>query len=352
MRRPLLAAAGIALLFSAVALPAAAAPLDPAKIVLPSAIGVDLAANTVTLPLHRGTARGRTVWYVLTDASDRAAASRLGILYAPLLANIGAGAQAASGSPDALVFSGGVDFTPQRSVALDAYGAVGDATPGSVGDAAYSPFVRAGEIVYNAPIVAAGEHPADVTTHADTLDRVVAIRTGADAQVTLLLARGYAHGKRIAYISTDASAAGPAAIERSTFAPLLAKAASGSRIPIYVFFDGSNGADGQGIAFSALHGGLTADATPANAASLGSPLNLPATFPGDPGDGYTPLWGVEPAIWTAAAVAGGSARRVTRIDEITDAAARGLITAPDGGPLGIAPISVNCPIVAFTETRP
>ena len=40
--------------------PAIAAPLPQANVVLSSAKSVDLAANTVTLPLHKGSAKGAT----------------------------------------------------------------------------------------------------------------------------------------------------------------------------------------------------------------------------------------------------------------------------------------------------
>jgi len=59
---------------SATLAPALATPLPRANVVWSSAIAVDLAANTVALPLHKGTARGSTVWYIITDASDAAAA--------------------------------------------------------------------------------------------------------------------------------------------------------------------------------------------------------------------------------------------------------------------------------------
>jgi hypothetical protein len=61
--------------------PAPATPLPRTNVVLASATSVDLEANTVTLPLHKGTAKGATVWYILTDASDSTAASKLGLLF-------------------------------------------------------------------------------------------------------------------------------------------------------------------------------------------------------------------------------------------------------------------------------
>ena len=60
-----------------------------------SAIQVDLSKESVRLPLYKGTADGKTVWYVLLDASDQGIAHDLGVNYAPKLANI------AIGNPDA-----------------------------------------------------------------------------------------------------------------------------------------------------------------------------------------------------------------------------------------------------------
>ena len=352
-------AALVAVLLAALApIATQAAPLDRAHVVLPSAIDVDLAANTVTLPLYRGSAHGKTAWYIKTDVSDRAAAKAEGLLYSPAIAAVGEGAQTVSGASSAFQFSGSVDFSPERVLKTGPDGAPTEAKPGSVGDADYSPFVHANgsNIVYNAPIVAAGDHPADVTHHTDTLDRVVAIDTRDPnrARVTLVLARGFTNGQPIAYISTDASDAGPAAIERSTYAPRLAKAGKGASIPIYVFFNGRTDAQGQGIPFAALTGKLGADADAGNASSLGSPLNIQATFPAaDNGpSGYSPLWSVAPAVWTAAALHDGKAHRIQTIAAVNDAASAGLITGPDGKPFGVVPIVVNCPVVAFATTRP
>lgn len=347
-----------AALLTAGAFPAGAAPLDRAHVVLPSAIAVDLAANTVTLPLFRGTAHGRPVWYVKTDVSDAAAARAQGLLYAPALASIGDGAQIASGDPSSFTFTGGVDFSPTRSLTIDAGGDVTAAKPGSVGDADYSPFVHAqgSNVVYNAPIVASGPHPSDVTRHTDTLDRVVAIdtRDPQHAEVTLALARGFTNGQPIAYISTDASDAGPAAIERSTYAPRLAKSGKNATVPIDVFFNGRTDAQGQGIAFAALTGKLAADANQQNASALGSPLNIQATFPAaDNGaSGYSPLWAVAPAFWTATAIKDGKARRIETLAGVADATSAGLVTGPGGKPFGVAGIVVNCPVVGFAATRP
>src|SRR5712664_1737552 len=54
-----------------------------------SAISIDAANETITLPLHKGlTAAGKTTWYVVIDSSSKADAAKRGINYAPRLANV------------------------------------------------------------------------------------------------------------------------------------------------------------------------------------------------------------------------------------------------------------------------
>jgi len=293
------------------------------------------------------------VWYIITDASDAAAASKLGVLYSPLLAGAGPAIATARGTIARLSYPGTVDFSPARSLKTDAEGNPTDAHPGSVGDADYSPLVRigAGGPVYNAPIVASGDTPHDIDGHTDVLDRVVGINTKNPdaATVTLVLARGFTNGESIAYISTDASAEGPAAIERSTYAPKL-KTVTGGTIPIDVLFNGVK----QGIPFAALHGDLGIDASAANASRPGSPLNVQATFPApnNAASGYSPLWGVYAAAWTKDATAAGKERILTSQADFQSAADAKALTAPDGKAFGPAGITVNCPVVAFAEKRP
>ena len=56
-----------------------------------SAIQVDLSKESVRLPLYKGRANGKTVWYVLLDASDQGIAHDLGVNYAPKLGNLAIG---------------------------------------------------------------------------------------------------------------------------------------------------------------------------------------------------------------------------------------------------------------------
>ena len=80
------------------------------------------------LPLYKGRADGKTVWYVLLDASDQGIAHDLGVNYAPKLGNIAIGCPECvqtvtldSPTPDqnkfgqAVVnFQGAPDFSPTR----------------------------------------------------------------------------------------------------------------------------------------------------------------------------------------------------------------------------------------------
>src|SRR5438309_2083691 len=77
-RRALLAGLACALGAGALAsVPAASAGGDGARQFISSA--VEHADHTATFPLYRGTSAGRTVWYVVLDASTSAAAQRYGV---------------------------------------------------------------------------------------------------------------------------------------------------------------------------------------------------------------------------------------------------------------------------------
>ena len=84
------------------------------KIFLPSAIKLDQKAKTVTLPLFRGTHNGDTVWYIVTESSNRDDAERRGVIWAPKLSNaLGTAAVQRVRRDNGVVnFSGTVDFEP------------------------------------------------------------------------------------------------------------------------------------------------------------------------------------------------------------------------------------------------
>jgi hypothetical protein len=350
--------------------------------VLKNVRNVDVKAGTVVVPIHRGVADGKTVWYIITDASDYGVAHDLNALYAPKLANMAIncpecvqtvtlGAPTGKFNNDAIVhFQGAPDFSPTRVYEPSATGFPPvKAAPGAVGDDRYSPFVRiaGSNVIYNMPIVATGDGPFDVVKHTNTHDRVIAIDTKQDddgPEVTMLLAHGFDSGEPIVYLSTEASDPGAASVERATYVPLLGHApfANGddnlgsARERIFVFVNGPTSADaGQGLMDLGLHGNLAADATQADVATLGSPLNVQGDFPSldDPrhANAYSPLWDVQLGVWTKNAAADGKNVRQTDENQILNLVGEGYLTGPGGVPYGSAFV-VNCPPVAFVDKRP
>jgi len=351
-------------------------------LVLKSARNVDVAASTVVIPIHRGIADGKTVWYILTDASDYGVAHDLNILYAPKLANMAIGCPecvqtAKLGKPTGkfnneaiLEFEDAPDFSPTRIYQPSGTGFPPvKAAPGAVGGPRYSPYVRidGSSIIYNMSIIATGDGPYDVTHHTNTADRVLAIDTKEDEdgpEATMLLAHGFDSGQPIVYLSTEASDPGAAAVERAIYVPLLGHApfANGddnlgsARERIFVFVNGPTSPDnGQGLMYLALNGNLDKDATLANSSTMGSPLNVQGDFPSldDPrhANAYSPLWDVQLGVWTASAASAGKNVRQTDENQILNLVGQGYLTGPGGAPYGSA-FDVNCPPVAYVDQRP
>jgi hypothetical protein len=326
--------------------PANAAPLPRANIVLPNTISADPDAGIVTLPLHRGTAHGTTVWYIVTDSSEKADAQRREAVFAPLLGSVGTGCSAcvrsATESHGAIAFPGAPNFGPKRSYVASATGFPPTAAvPGATASNGYTPFLRIGAAVVNAPIVATGDGPFDVRTHTNTEDRVVAIDS-AKKTVTLALVKGFFGGKRVVYLSTEASDLAAATVERATYVPAL-KAKSGI-VPIDVVANGSH----QGLAFVALHGNLSLPATTANVATLGSALDVLSTFPAGPtAAAYSPLWNVEVVAWKSPALAAHRDRVLTSLADVASVANE--TSGPGGKPVGPVGFVVNCPVIAVVD---
>ena len=358
--------------------------LPKSDFTIKSALRVDLYHNTGTLPLHKGTCNGQTVWYVITDASDPAVARDLGVNFAPRLDNlIGSPGQVQPVTTDKLplgrapvTFAGTPDFAPMRRLLPSDTGfpPMG-ASPGSMGDIHYSDFVRAGNdpVVYNAPIVATGDGPFDVTTHTNTQDRVMAIDTGK-MTVDLLVVRGFTDGEPVFYLSFGDSDAGSAVIERATFTPGLSTSPSpnggtdpskSARAALFTFVNGQTdkaSPPAQGLNHVIIDGHNAEDASLDNEGLMeslrlgGDARNVLENFPtlSDPKmrDQYTPLWDVHVAEWSKEAVAHGWNVAQMDANACRQLAKRGLITAPGGSPLGSANIVVNCPALAFTHDRP
>ncbi len=315
------------------------------KILVKSATELDAVAGTVTLPLYKGSFAGQPVWYVVTESSDETDALSRGVNWSPKLANtLGTPAvQTVTDLDGEAVFSGTVDFTPEPVlVPGPTIFPPTQASPGSTGDAAYSPLLTFGDgVVLNAP------HVANAT---GIHDKVVAIDFTRQT-VTVALTAGFYHGRSILYLSTDASDPVAATLESATFAPNM-NAAPGLA---------SNGADSARSSIVPIVNGETAPSPNRQgfiSAILGegSPLNVTIIHPRNRGKipTYSPLWDVHPAVWTDEAIDSGLRTLLTHHAKIAKAVERGLLVSggmgpanPDLGGLRAAGFIVNCPIIAI-----
>ena len=323
----------------------------------PGALNIDIAHETVTLPLHKGaTPDGRTVWYVITDSSDQADAKRRGVNYSNKMLNaLGTAAvqKVHYNYDDTLIFEGTVNFGLKHVLVPGPDGfPPSDFAPGAAGDAKYTPMVR---------IVAAGDkdNDKDDKVHGGLVLNApqVANETGKSGSVveidyprqtvTLNMLGGWVDGQFNLYLHTDSSSKLVAALEHSTYAPNL-DAAPGiandeppsSRAAIIPVVNGIRGDDNpmrQGLN-SALFG-------------EGDPFNISQEQPSDPVH-YTPIWDVTPVMWTDAAIAAGLRVQLHSQDEVrAEAQAGNLVSAlpgtPNAGLGGINAIGAisNCPLI-------
>src|SRR6266478_6455480 len=160
--------------------------------------------GTITLPLFKGAVNTRfglkPVWYIILDAGDKEEAERLGVNFSKKLHNAGDAARPATLRDDGtfLFESGLVDFSPNRQVQAGSKEKPfppSIAIAGSVGDADYSPLVRANGIVYDAPVIAAAVDDAigsyqravigiaDRACNRDTRGKRFFLRAGLDLPV-------------------------------------------------------------------------------------------------------------------------------------------------------------------------
>ncbi len=373
--------------------------LSRSKFTVASTVKVDLDNHSVRLPLHRGEFNGKTVWYILTDASDQGFADELGLNYAPKLGNAAVGCatcvqEVTLKASTENVFGEGVvqftgipDFSPTRILTAGPTGfPPAAATPGSVGDAKYSPFIRlAGtNVVYNAPILAVGDGPFDVDHHTNTADRVLAVHPSAKntgpaqfhgASVDLLFITGFDSGKPIVYLSTESDDPAAAVLERSTYVPALHQApfAGGDdflgslRERIFPFVNGRTGAgngEAQGLSHLILDGHASEDASLKNRPLIdalrngGDALNVQGDFPtltaNNRRASYSPLWEAQFGQWSEKAIGEGWDRRQTDEFQILNLAKSrpDLLTAPGGAPYGSAKALINCPVIAYLDKEP
>ncbi len=359
----------------------------PTGQVIPNNMGsisdLDTAAATAVMPLYRGEdANGNAVYYVITESSNVDKSVSLEVNWAPKLvhalgtkavqqATTASGGRANPNDFPVVRFSGNVDFSPTRTLVPgpELFPLDPSTTPGSVGDAGYSPLFTLDDpkdttkaIVYNAPHVANG-----TGLH----DRVLSIDT-VGMRVTIQMVKGFYEGFPILYLSTDVTDNDLAALEMGTFAPNLNEAPfagddkpfRSAREALIPIINGPTGADNphrQGLQSAVLGEGDPLNlfqeqagcANPDNAAEF-----CDAVF-------YSPLWDVHPVKWTQAAIDAGIRDRITSDKReviaplnVIDLLADGWLEpgAPGGprnsslGGLPAAGIIVNCPIIFVEES--
>ena len=377
---------------------------------LESALQVNLSNETVRLPLYPGTAYAGTshaekVWYVLLDASDAGLAHDLGVNYAPKLANIAIGDPAAVQTvtltnptvaanpfgPGVVNFAGAPNFAPTRIAVPGPNGfPLAKFAPGAVAGPGYSPFIRfkGSNVVYNAPIVATGNGPFDVTRHTNTGDRVLGIHIAgpskpgqfAESWADMLFVKGFDAGQPILYLSTDAGQPLTAVLERSVYVPALNNASfnggddflGSARERLFGFINGQTGAtnpQAQGFVHLIKDGFAAQDASAGNTALInalrngGDFLNVFGDFPTlkDPrhADAYSPLWDAQLGLWTPKAVKAGLNTRQIDENVVFNLADQrpDLLTGvnPATGqpaPYGADGVDINCAVIGFTAQPP
>ncbi len=344
MSRPLtraMMAAGAAMLSFPLLLGPAAAHDSSGEVFLDSAVAIDRANGSVTLPLFKGKHDGKTVWYVVTESSNRDQAERRGINWAPKMANaLGTKAvQRVRVSDGTIAFKGTVNFALERVVVPGPQGFPPEvAKAGAKGDADYSPLITPnGRTVLNATQVANASGVHDAVLGINYRARTVKMDT----------LNGFYEDNRVQYLHQEASVELVAAIEGSTWAPNLDAApgvgsndretsARSAIIPIVNGPRGVNNPRRQGLQ-SALLG-------------EGDPLNITQEVPDD--QEYSPVWDVTPAVWTNAAIRAGERVRLENHKDVADLFEDGLIVSGGMGPrneslegLRALPGISNCPVV-------
>jgi hypothetical protein len=268
------------------------------------------AAPVVTLPLYAGTAAGHRVFYIITDASDQAVATSLGVNYTPKLANA-AGTPAvqhsASNNPRAINVPAGVDFSPAHVLTPGPNDFPPSAAQaGAVGNPGYSPLVQLPSgVVLNAEQIGDGTiAPGRDKAHwADKVETVDPYHHTVGYDIT----NGCYENQSVHYISTDSSDPTAAAIEDVTYAPPLGNVPSPecgtndinatppfinpgcARESLIAFINGQTGRDNP-----------QRQGENAAIADHESPLNILEDVPNSGGQfNYSPMWDIHFLQWNA-----------------------------------------------------
>jgi hypothetical protein len=297
----------------------------------------------------------KKVWYILTDVDDPGVAAELGLNFSAKMAFMGPAARTANFDDQGnLIFDKGtVDFSPVRSIVPGPPGAEFppvSAKPGAIGDADYGPYVEianAGGVIYNAPIVAYDvdanqiNFPTGNVDYSKVHDEVLAIDP-INMVVTINLINGFSFGRSVWYISMDASIPLSAAIEHSTYAPLMQKLHLGDddsfSSPIERIFIATNGPEAGGCD-NPFRQGLSADLADGH-----RPNNTLGGIPTLALD-YSPAWDANLYTWTPEAINENYRSDLRAEFNVLNLVQSGYLTGLNGGPFGSAGFSINCPIV-------
>jgi hypothetical protein len=293
--------------------------------------------------------------------------------------------------PALVHFQGAPDFSPARIAVPGPTGfPLKSFQPGAVAGPGYSPFIKiaGSDVVYNAPIVATGDGPFDVTHHTNTGDRVLGVHIAPasppgqflESHADLLFVKGFDAGRPIIYLSTDAGQPLTSVLERSTYVPALDKAAyhggddflGSARERLFGFINGQTGAgnqEAQGFQHLVLDGHASEDASAGNTPMIdslrhgGDLLNVFGDFPtlSDPrhADAYSPLWDAQLGLWTDKAVKQGLNQRQIDENQVFNLAATrpDLLTGVDpatGQPAayGAVGVDINCAVIGWSGEKP
>jgi hypothetical protein len=304
----------------------------------------DAKSLIVQLPLMQGTSGGKTVYYVVTESSDKADAAARHVNYSPKLANaIGTPAvQTATLKNGVVDFPATVTFGGKRVIVPGPTGfPPTQADPPATGNSGYSPFIKLPSgIVINAPQIQNDTGHADKALKVDLKNKTVLYQE----------TEGRYEDKHVHYVSFDSGFKVAAALEDVTYAPALnSLPAAGkdglkdsSREELVAFVNGATGLTNpgrQGENSVALD-----DADPHNILKEVPVLPLHDSV-GDPA--YTPGWDVHLAAWTKAAIDGGQRVELQSTDEVDMWVKMKSVTGPDGAKFGPSGFVVNCPLVSI-----
>jgi hypothetical protein len=315
----------------------------------------------VKFPLREGTGAGHTIFYVITDASDQATATSLGVNFVPKLANAAntsAVQRTSSNDPTAINVPAGVDFSPNRLLVAGPTGfPPAQAAPGAVGNLGYSPLVQlASGVVLNAEQIGDGANTngSDKTHWADKVETVDAV----NHTVTYDITNGCYEDQSVHYVSFDSSNPTAAAIEDVTFAPALGNVPSAdcgtndinqtppfiapgcARESLIAFINGQTGTDNT-------------ERQGENAAILDqlSPINILEDVPNNGGQfNYSPMWDIHFLQWNASVPLANRLRQsdFRRAEALVPAQAQSITpTGATSNTFQSTGFIVNCPLISI-----